>query len=131
MAHRGVLAIVVVGGAGLLTNVIKVLTDRARPLHVSEWVNVSGGSFPSGHASGAVAFYGVLGYLLACQVPDRWRFCVPLGCGTVALTVASTRVILRAHWLSDVVAGVVLGLAWLLLCIAVAQACSRPAAVEP
>jgi undecaprenyl-diphosphatase len=58
-------------------------------------------SFPSGHALHLGAF-AVASRLI---VPRRWRWVVWLG----AFGLASTRVILLAHWLSDVLAGLTLG----------------------
>jgi membrane-associated phospholipid phosphatase len=72
-----------------------------------------GNGFPSGHATGAAAFYGGLAALL--NVSDRQRRYLAAG-GMVAL-VAATRLLLGVHYLVDVVAGVALGAAfvWVLL----------------
>jgi undecaprenyl-diphosphatase len=67
--------------------------------------------FPSGHATAAAAFFGAVVYL-AGALPSR-RACLVvrgLALGAVVL-VAAARVMLRAHWPSDVLAGIALGLA--------------------
>jgi len=67
-----------------------------------------GNGFPSGHATGAAAFYGAAAALLG--VGSRARRAVAGG-GLIAL-VAFTRVALGVHYLVDVVAGTALGLAF-------------------
>jgi undecaprenyl-diphosphatase len=75
-------------------------------------------SFPSGHAMGTVIGYGTLAY--AGWVLLRRRSAKVTLTAVVAILVLSigcTRIYLRAHWCSDVVAGFALGLGWLALCI--------------
>ena len=75
-------------------------------------------SFPSGHTLGATMFYGVLAAYLVCVVP-RWRVrtLVVLGACTMVALVALSRVYLGAHFLSDVLAAMLEGCAWLAVCI--------------
>ena len=67
-------------------------------------------SFPSGHAFLAVTLFGAIA-LTARRVLVRRR-ALALTCALLATSVGLSRVILGVHWLSDVIAGAVLGLCW-------------------
>jgi membrane-associated phospholipid phosphatase len=67
-------------------------------------------SFPSGHSTAAAAFFGAVMYLCGSLPPPR-RDVVRVLAGVMIVLVGLARVILRAHWPSDVVAGFALGLA--------------------
>ena len=87
--------------------VLKVLYQRARP--TDGLVETSGYSFPSGHAiAGAVTAVALVIVLLPAGAHRRiWE----VTAGGFALLMAMSRTYLRAHWLTDVVAGVLLGAA--------------------
>ena len=79
-------------------------------------------SFPSGHASIAVGFYGFLGYLLMRASPDlRARVNLLLLTLLVILLIGLSRIVLGVHYLSDVWAGYLIGAGWLLIGIAVSE----------
>jgi undecaprenyl-diphosphatase len=83
LKHRSelVLFVVVVAGAGILNQILKSLFHRSRPsLH--RLIEARGFSFPSGHSMEAVAFYGILAFLL-------WRY-IPSGFGRGLLLFMST-----------------------------------------
>jgi membrane-associated phospholipid phosphatase len=67
-------------------------------------------SFPSGHSTAAAAFFGAVMYL-ADELPPWLRAWVRALAIIMILLVGAARVILRAHWPSDVLAGIALGLA--------------------
>ena len=67
-------------------------------------------SFPSGHSTAAAAFFGAVMYVCG-SLPPFPRDVVRVLAGVMIVLVGLARVILRAHWPSDVVAGFALGLA--------------------
>src|SRR6185295_16734735 len=72
--------------------------------------------FPSGHSSTAASFYAALALILARRRSARVRALLAGSAGAIAVAVAASRVLLDVHWLSDVIAGVMLGWAWFALC---------------
>jgi membrane-associated phospholipid phosphatase len=115
MATGGILAIVDLW--------LKPFFDRARP-H-AKLLPVDGRSFPSGHAAGSIAFYFAMVAILSLHYPHLRR---PLALGAtlwVALVWLST-LVARAHWPSDLLAGGVVGLAWLTICLAFWRPGVRP-----
>jgi undecaprenyl-diphosphatase len=84
---------------------VKDATDRARP--PGALIETTAASFPSGHAiATAVTAVGLV-LVLAHPGPSRWRWEVNAVIFTSIM--ALSRVYLRAHWLSDTVAGALLG----------------------
>jgi membrane protein DedA with SNARE-associated domain/membrane-associated phospholipid phosphatase len=98
----------------LAVNVAKVAVDRPRPPR--SLVITVGQSFPSGHAAYAV-WWVAIALALTRVVPGLAGRLALVGAGVgVAVVVALTRIYLRAHYLSDVVAGAGLSAAILSLC---------------
>jgi undecaprenyl-diphosphatase len=95
--------VALMGAAPIMETVFKHMIARPRPEDVSL-------GFPSGHATAAAAFFGAV-MILAGALPPR----ACAGVRALALVmiglVGLARVILRAHWPSDVLAGIALGLA--------------------
>ena len=106
-----------VGGNALLNASLKVVFARARPPHEGGLVVEQGFSFPSGHASGSVVTYGMLAYLALRLLPPRWHLPALLFAAVAAFSIGSSRVFLRVHYPSDVLAGFASGSAWLAMCI--------------
>ncbi|MFC1643118.1 phosphatase PAP2 family protein [Myxococcota bacterium] len=73
-------------------------------------VEASGYGFPSGHAFGAAAVYLALAVGLACRWP-RWRLPLLAVAWVIVVGVGVSRVYLGVHYLTDVVAGWLLGAA--------------------
>lgn len=91
--------------AELLLSFAKGFFHRGRP--PGELVGTYGYSFPSGHAVAGAAIAVALVLVLMPPGPERRRWeWIAVG---FAFVMAFSRVYLRAHWLSDVVAGVLLG----------------------
>jgi undecaprenyl-diphosphatase len=109
--------LVAVAGNSLLNVTLKGVFARVRPPHADGLVAASGYSFPSGHASGSVVFYGMLAYLAVRLLPRPWPLPTRLAATAVAFATGSSRVFLRVHYASDVLAGFASGTAWLAVCI--------------
>jgi membrane-associated phospholipid phosphatase len=89
----------------VLIGTLKALYGRARPPH--PLVHVSGGSFPSGHAVAASVTTVALVIALFPEGPRRYLWGALAG--LFSLVMALSRAYLAALWLSDAVAGTLLG----------------------
>jgi membrane-associated phospholipid phosphatase len=89
--------------APIAETVLKALIGRPRPFDASF-------GFPSGHATAAATFFGAVIYL-AGNISPPARTWVRVLAGLAIVLVGLSRVMLRAHWPSDVIGGVALGLA--------------------
>ncbi|BDT66822.1 hypothetical protein os1_09870 [Comamonadaceae bacterium OS-1] len=110
--------VLAVAGNGVLNTTLKQIFARVRPVHDDGLVMAHGFSFPSGHSSGAVVLYGMLAYVLCRFVPPRGHLPLVLAAVALAFSVGVSRVFLRVHFASDVLAGFASGTAWLVVCIA-------------
>lgn len=107
------------GGNAVLNRTLKHLFARVRPLHDDALaVAAEGYSFPSGHSSGAVVLFGMLAVVGLRLLPVRWHLPLLLGAAALAFSVGASRVMLRVHFATDVLAGIASGAAWLALCAA-------------
>jgi membrane-associated phospholipid phosphatase len=104
--------VVVLGGEEVLQISIKSLADRARPSFDPAAVAGLGPSFPSGHSATAAAFYAGAALVLSRRRGRAARAILTGLAVGLAVAVASSRVLLDVHWLSDVIAGLLLGWAW-------------------
>jgi undecaprenyl-diphosphatase len=96
--------------AGLLTWVLKLTLQIERPLGLQE-----GFSFPSAHTSMSLAVYGFLALMVARELPLRRRWLPYTLAGILIMSIAMSRLYLGAHWFSDVLAGLTLGIFWVAL----------------
>ena len=106
-------------GIGLWIRLLKNVVERERP--DMQWVLEQGYSFPSGHSAGVVVCYGLLAWIiwLTCKrASAAWLALLAI---FMALSIGGTRVLLGVHYVSDVCAGWMLGLAWLSWVIGVAH----------
>jgi undecaprenyl-diphosphatase len=102
---------VVVGGQVIVTNITKVLVNRPRP-DIHRLTGFSGASFPSGHAAVAAATFAAVAFLVGRGRSQGVKAFLAAGAAAVAVGVATTRVLLGVHWLTDVLAGLAIGWAW-------------------
>ena len=107
----------------ILNNVLKLYFDRARP-SVFEWeTHAASSSFPSGHAMSATVVYGTVAYLLARLQKHAWSRAVTLVAATILIAlICMTRLYLGVHYPSDVLGGIIVGLAWAAFCMATLEA---------
>ncbi len=115
--------IVLVGGAALVsttaTTLGKGLVGRTRPDH-SEAVPPfeTSPSFPSGHTLNTTVVIGVLVYLMCLQFQMLWARITAITAGVIfIIAMGLSRVFLGHHWMTDVMAGWFLGLAWVCMVI--------------
>jgi undecaprenyl-diphosphatase len=108
--------VVVLGGEEVLTISIKNLANRTRPSFDPAAVSGLGPSFPSGHSATAAAFYAGVALLLGRRRGHAARAVLTGLAVGIAVAVATSRVLLDVHWLSDVTAGLLLGWAWFAAC---------------
>lgn len=113
--------VVAVAGNGILNDTLKRTIGRVRPLLPEGGSVAQGFSFPSGHSSGAVVAYGMLAYLALRLLPARWQLPATMAAVALAVTVGASRLFLRVHFGSDVVAGFASGAAWLAACVTVIE----------
>ncbi|WP_201315871.1 phosphatase PAP2 family protein [Dyella sp. EPa41] len=108
-----------------LNSGLKALFQRPRPLHSHGFIVEHGWSFPSGHAFGAMVFYGMLAYVLLRVSAHRWHRLVIVAAVAMVTVIGLSRIVLQVHYFSDVMAGYASGLVWLVSCIAGAEAWRR------
>jgi membrane-associated phospholipid phosphatase len=93
-----------------LVELTKAVVGRPRPILWPRLVEVSGFSFPSGHALAGMSLYPLLGWIVLRSRPG-WQWAGFAGGVLVGLFIGVGRLYLGVHWPSDVVAGWALGLA--------------------
>ncbi len=114
--NKEVFAFVAAVGLGqlALNNAIKLLVRRQRP-DVLHLVSAHGFSFPSGHSCAAAACTSAAALVLGRGRSGRTRALLAALAALATIGVATSRALLGVHWLSDVIAGVVLGWGWFTL----------------
>ncbi|TGE16802.1 phosphatase PAP2 family protein [Hymenobacter elongatus] len=121
--HRWYTLLVPVVALGSITLNLVLKNTYQRPRPLLPLVSASGLSFPSGHAMISASFYGLLIYLLLTHLRRqkvlRWLLIVALL--ALIFLIGLTRVYLRVHYASDVLAGFTAGLVWLLIAIPLLQ----------
>ena len=118
--------IVAVPGGMLLNEWVKILVHRHRPFVEGPFVDWSGYSFASGHTIGATLLYGQLALFIVPAIKSRrWRTLTVATAALFVLLVGFSRIALGAHYLTDVLAGIVFGLAWLSFCLVVLKPMRR------
>jgi undecaprenyl-diphosphatase len=106
-------------GAGILTTTIKNYIDRPRPPRpevVTQLIQVSGLSYPSGHSLAAASLYLTVA-ILVCRHLQKTGHQIAILAMTIGiiLLVGISRIYLGVHYPSDVASGISLGAAWALL----------------
>ena len=122
-----VLPLVAAVPGGLALNAaVKLVFHRARPTFAHPLVTLTSASFPSGHANGATVWWGfVLAVWFAREPDQRRRVAACLAVAAIVLLTALSRVVVGAHYPSDVMAGIAEGTLWLVLCFSAAEAFAR------
>jgi len=103
------LAAALIGGE-LVKEILKFIVRRSRPDASLALIQESGYSFPSGHAMIAVIFYGIIGYFIYKLCRQKWqKITISIAAGALIFLIGFSRIYLGVHWISDVIAGWLLG----------------------
>lgn len=108
-------------GTVTINSLLKLWFQRERPLHDHGFIVEKSYSFPSGHASGSMVFYGMLAYVLVVVTPARFHRPIVVVAAVMITLIGISRILLQVHFFSDVMAGYATGLAWLTLCVGSAE----------
>ena len=109
----------------LLMFILKFYFQRDRPL-LPVIGEAKGFSFPSGHALISVVFYGLMIHSIWHQVKIKWlRILLVTLLSILILLIAFSRVYLRVHYASDVIAGIAVGFIWLVISLRMIQAIEK------
>ncbi|TDM15412.1 phosphatase PAP2 family protein [Macrococcus bovicus] len=101
--------------SGALNPILKNIFDRERPT-LLRLIDITGFSFPSGHAMGSATFFGSIAFLVSRSESQYKPYIIGLAVFTV-LMISSSRVYLGVHYPTDVIAGMLGGV----ICILLAQ----------
>lgn len=107
------LYIISIIGCFIITNLVKILIKRARPLEML--LDVPGFSFPSSHSSISVVVYGYLIILLNKYYYGKWKKFYIILCLLFILLTGLSRIYFGVHYITDVIGGFSLGV--IFLCI--------------
>ena len=117
-----------IAGGALLNRSLKLAFQRARPQLDDPTQAFAGYSFPSGHTLTATVVYGAVALLLFTRVKSlRARTLVIVSASLIILLVAFSRMYLGAHYLTDVLAAIAEGVAWISLSFTVISLWRRAA----
>lgn len=103
---------------GLVDTAVKVAVGRPRPQLDEPVATAFGQSFPSGHSMAAVYCYGALVLVLMPALPRRAHGPLVGAAVLLALAIGLSRLALGVHFITDVLGGWVLGVAWLVASVA-------------
>mgnify|MGYP003334154737 FL=1 len=115
------LSILAVLTLNLVVGLAKLGVGRTKPKLNVDLVYAGGLSYPSGHASNAILTWGVLAYILyRYSHPDAWHpLAMGVAAGAFTFGVCIVSAFRNTHWLSDLLGGLFIGGALLVLVIAV------------
>lgn len=106
-----------IGGGSLLNILLKHFFHRQRPVLENPLVTLSSFGFPSGHTMGSTLFYGLLAIFVVHSVRKwRWRTAIVCVAALWVALIGLSRIYLGAHYLTDVLGAIAVGLAWLAFC---------------
>jgi membrane-associated phospholipid phosphatase len=110
--HELTMLTIGMAGEALLFLFLTNFIGRERPpTQIWNILHIPG--FPSGHAAAVVVFFGLLVYLLAPNISSGfWKVIVVATAIFLIVFVGFTRVFTGGHYLTDVLAGYAVGLAW-------------------
>lgn len=98
---------------GLIDTVVKNVVNRDRPSLKHPVASAFGHSFPSGHTMASVLAYGSLLLIFMPMIPPARRRLAVIVTAVIPIVIGFSRLALGVHYISDVLGGYALGLAWL------------------
>lgn len=105
----------------ILNNLLKIIFLRPRP-NVNNLILESGYSFPSGHSSTGMAFYGYLIYLIYKYVNNKKiKISLIIFLSLVIVAIGLSRIYLGVHYASDVLAGYIVSIIHLTIYITILE----------
>lgn len=115
------LAVLAVLSLNLVVGLAKLFIGRTKPKLNIDLVYAGGLSYPSGHASNAILTWGVLAYLIyRYSHPEAYHGpLMAIATGVITLSVCIVSLFRNTHWLSDLVGGLFIGGALLVVVIAI------------
>ncbi|CAH2599644.1 DedA protein [Rhodovastum atsumiense] len=109
-------------GAQMTTWIGKFAIARPRPEFLDGVATALSPSFPSAHATGAMATFGFVAYAILRDLPNpRRRFDIAYWTGVAIILVGFSRIFLSVHHTTDVASGFLVGGFWLLVGFTVAE----------
>ena len=124
------LVVTVVGGS-LVDTAVKLAVDRPRPVVDHPLDTAFGTSFPSGHTMASTLTYGAVLLAFLPVIPRRRRSLAVIVASVMVLAIGLSRLLLGLHFVTDVVGGFLLGLAWLLGATAMFEIWRQEEGVRP
>lgn len=109
------------GLSALLNITLKQILQRPRPIEYRV-IDESGYSLPSGHSMVSMAFYGYLIYFIYKHIENKyikWSLIILLS--ILIMSIGISRIYLGVHYTSDVIAGFLIALSYLIIYINVAK----------
>jgi undecaprenyl-diphosphatase len=104
-------------GSAVLNQILKLIFHRVRP-NFHRLIDISGYSFPSGHAMNAFTVYVILSFLLWRHIPSRWgRSVLILFSVFMIMAIGISRIYLGVHYPSDIIGGYLASGFWLTVAI--------------
>lgn len=101
----------------LLNQLFKFIFQRPRPIEF-RIINELGYSFPSGHSMVSMAFYGFLIYLVYCNVKNKYfKILLMILLSLLIILIGISRIYLGVHYTSDVMAGFLISISYLIFYI--------------
>lgn len=121
-------------GAGVIIQGVKLVIKRPRPSFFAPLLHESGFSFPSGHSLIAMVVYGLLGYFaLHLCTSFGAKLAVRILTVLVVVAIGVSRVYVGVYYPTDVLAGWIAGVPWLIACLGLHEVLARrwPSSGEP
>ena len=101
---QGIFFVLTIFVTGISIKILKEIIQRARPINAL--MTETSFSIPSGHATIVLVFFGLIAYLF---MNKKHKFATITTTTLIILLTGFTRIYLRVHWLTDVLAGFALG----------------------